>query len=1019
MSLVLVHLSDIHIENQEDYILKRSKGIAQAIYSHTSSDSTVVLVVSGDIANRGSEAQYQLAEEFLLGITGAIESERKINVDIVVCPGNHDCQFGNDAARSFMIDKIIEDNVETVNEEVLMSCVSHQEEYFRFEKKISGEMTGDSLWKHKEIICDGKKLSFESINLSWCSKVRECQGELVFPFEKYSKKMLNDECDYRILFMHHPINWILHSSARSFRNSVRPLCSMVFTGHEHVSNAVDYSDIESGNTSNFEAPVLQDRKTNDSGFSIVDFDVSNGSHKYSVYAYNSDSEMYIANQVRTMNEQYGFNKSLSFNGVFLEKIEDCGAYFRNSNTSNMRLSDIFVYPELKIKGKDEAGAKSDYISSENLRNPRDYARGVILSGDDNCGSSSLLYSLMVEYLNLGYMPVFLKGSDLKKSTSENINHQIKKALRSQYRQDNAVEVFEQKEKCKKIILIDDFNETKIKSSKAREMIFSYLFDISEKVLITVDKFFEVGELMAKSRSSTFSTFDHYELEQFGYRKRTELINKWYTLGQIDSETESEVVAKCTIAERLMDTVMDKSIVTPHPIFLLTFLQSIEAGQSSQLLDSALGDYYKFLLTQSYLEVGVGKELIGQEFDYAMHLARFFDSKDTVAISRSEFVNFNEEFSRTWQEVDFSKKERLLLKTKVLTRNGDYYEFRYSYNYYYLIGRYMAKYILDDDVQSDISKYIEHLYVKKYANTILFLAHHASSDNVLYLLKKAADDLFIEHSIADFNDEDSIICELIRHAPHFEYSEKDPVQSRKLLSEHRDRAEDSSEFEREEEFDSADNIDGMSKLTMLFKTIEILGEVLKSNPTSFERFKKVEVLKSMFNAPLRALQDFYGFLEDNPNTLIEAIENDISKKSKDINESDRAVFARLVVSKIIQAVSASFIIRTAQVANSEGLSADIPSAIEGSQALSMELIDIAISLDNYKSLDRNKISKFHGEHKKNMLASKILNILLINRLHLYKTSERDMQWLQSALGYDLDAQHKLGYRRRTKKKSLVS
>ena len=506
MSLVLVHLSDIHIENKEDYILRRSKGVAQAIYRHASSESKVVLVVSGDIANKGSEEQYQLAEEFLLEIRDAIESEKEINVEVVVCPGNHDCQFGNDAARSFMIDKIIEDNVETVKEEVLMSCVNHQNEYFKFEKRVSGEITGDNLWRHKEIIYEEKKISFESINLSWCSKIRECQGELVFPFEKYSKKMLNDECDYRILFMHHPINWLLHSSARSFRNSVRPLCSMVFTGHEHVPNAVDYSDIESGNTSNFEAPVLQDRKTNESGFSIVDFDVSNGSHKYSIYAYDSDSEMYIANQVRTMNEQDGFNKSLCFNSVFLEKIEDCGAYFRNSNTSNLRLSDIFVYPELKIKGKDEAGAKSDYISSENLKNPRDYARGIILSGDDNCGSSSLLYSLMIEYLNLGYMPVLLRGLDFKKATSENIDHQIKKAVKLQYRQENAFEIFEQKEKSKKIILIDDFNETKIKSSKAREVIFNHLFDISDKVLITVDKFFEVGELMAKSRSSIFSTF---------------------------------------------------------------------------------------------------------------------------------------------------------------------------------------------------------------------------------------------------------------------------------------------------------------------------------------------------------------------------------------------------------------------------------------------------------------------------------------------------------------------------------
>ncbi|MFC3680208.1 metallophosphoesterase [Bacterioplanoides pacificum] len=1019
MSLVIVHLSDIHIEDERDFILSRSEKISRAIFKHAQDGGHVVLMISGDVANKGTREQYELAEKFLFSIKGNLEKERDVNIDFVICPGNHDCEFKSDPTRSFMIDKIIEDNVEEVDEEVILSCLNHQESYFEFENKISPESKGDKLWRQKEITYGGKVIAFESVNLSWCSKLRECQGELVYPFESYSKKMINEGCDYRILLMHHPLNWLLHSSGRSFRNSVRPMCNMVFTGHEHVPNAVDYSDIESGETSNFEASVLQDRSTHESGFSVIDFDVTTGGQEYSIYAYDLDSDMYIASQVRVMTGNEGFDNSLSFSEEFFDKVEDPGACFKNSNASNLRLSDIFVYQELKQKGKEDGGGKSTFQSSCFMIKPGELSKGTILSGEDNCGSSSLLYSLMLKYLNQGYMPVFIKGSNFKKSTLDNVNHQIKKAVDYQYGKDGSYEVFLQKERDKKILLIDDFNETKVKSYKGRESIFNHLYSSFDKVIVTVDKFFEVGELMSDQRRSVFSDFDHYEIEQFGYRKRTELINKWYTLGQLDSESEGDVVAKCTTAERLMDIVMDRSIVSPHPIFILTFLQSIEAGQASKLLDSALGDYYNFLLSQSYLDAGVGKDLIGQEFDYAMHLARFFNVRDTTSISKSEFLEFNDEFSKTWQEVDFSKKERLLLRAKVLVRNGDYYEFRYSYNYYFLIGRFMAKYILAEDVQRDVENYVKHLYVKKYANTILFLAHHASSDNILVLLKNAADNIFNDHEIANFNDENSIICELIRHAPHLEYSKKDPVESRMRLSEHRDSAIDQSEFERTEKFDDVANIDGMSKLTMLFKTIEILGEVLKANPTSFERFKKVEVLKSMFNAPLRALQDFYGFLEAHPNALVEAIENNISNKSGDISEGDREVFARLVVSQIIQAVSASFILRTAQVANSDALSADIPGAISTSNALSMELMGIAISLDNYKSIDRNKIGKFYRKNKDNMLVSKILNLLIINRLHLYKTSEQDMQWLQSELGYKLDMQHKIGYQKRSKKTKLVS
>lgn len=1015
MSLVIIHLSDIHIKAETDEILEKSKSIARSVFNHLKDSSVVVILVSGDITFSGTSKQFSLALQFLKKIEYYIKKDRDIKIEFVVCPGNHDCEFNNDPSREFMLKSILSSDFQMLDKQIFHGCTNHQKSFFDFENSLSKSLIGDNLWKTKEVKVSGKSIFFESINLSWCSQKREVQGNVIFPFLQYTS-LMEEDCDYRIAFMHHPVNWLNHRSARDFRTNIRPSCNIIFTGHEHEGHAGNLNDTESGETLIIEAGALQGKSLVGSSYSIIDFDVDNGESIYTRYVYSEDDDRYCNDLIKKMDSVNGIGNAISFSESFRGKIEDCGGSFKNSNTSTLKLHDIFVYPDLKRKSGNKG--RSDYLSSKKLLNLSSFSNGIILTGGDNVGSTSLLYSLMNEYLSQSKVPVYVKGRSFKKSTPENIDTQIKRALKKQYQQENILDIHSQEFKANKIILIDDFDEARVKSEKFRNTILSYLSEKFGTVILTVDAMFEVSEI-TMLEGSIASSYEHFEIEQFGYQRRTELIQKWYDLGQAESEVEAEIIAKCNMAERLMDAEMDRSIITPHPIFLLTFLHSIEAGQSSQLVDSALGHYYKFLLTQSLMDAGVSADSLGQEIDYAMHLARYFDERDTLIISENEFREFNDYFSSTWQFSNFDRKEAIFLSAKILIKVGSNYEFRYLYNYYYLIGMYLAKNILDSGVQKKITRYVEHLYVKKYANTILFLAHHSDSDNILYMLKTAADELFKHNKIADFNDGESIICDLMEHAPEAEFNNKSPLDHRKEISRQRDAiTNQSDDLEMNEEKDLKD-LDVTSKLTMLFKTLEILGQIIKSNPTSFERGKKVEVLKSIFRAPLRALQDFYEFLEKHPDFLNELIEKAVSKKDVNISKSEKEQLSRLIISQVVQALSSSFIIKTAQISNSNSFVLDVPAALSDENALSLELIDIAISIDNHRSLDRRKIGGFYKKCENNMLARKILNLLIINRLHIYKTDEKDMQWLQSELNYDLKSQHYMGYRKDTKRKRITA
>ncbi len=70
MKIALLHLSDIHFEDKTDWIFNKAELIARAAVSSVFSDpvKTLIIIVSGDIANKGFESQYDVATGFFSGL---------------------------------------------------------------------------------------------------------------------------------------------------------------------------------------------------------------------------------------------------------------------------------------------------------------------------------------------------------------------------------------------------------------------------------------------------------------------------------------------------------------------------------------------------------------------------------------------------------------------------------------------------------------------------------------------------------------------------------------------------------------------------------------------------------------------------------------------------------------------------------------------------------------------------------------------------------------------------------------
>lgn len=1016
MTAILLHLSDIHLNTPQDPILDRAGSIAACLFSYLPMASKVFVVVSGDVAFSGKAHQYGLATTFLREIQKAILNEKALSVSFIVVPGNHDCDFvTNNGARKLLIKSIDASENPEIDDSVIDQCTTIQKAFFEFRDGLEDgdELAGDSLWRTTRFNVEDKCITFECLNVSWVSSIEEEPGRLYFPIDRYKAKD-NLDADVCLVVLHHPLNWFSQTIYKPFRTFLRQMANIIISGHEHHGNVGIVDDAESAKTAFVEGCVLQGEKgLVDSAFNIVVLDILAGQFSSTRYAwrggrYESTDEGSWSNYrdlpVKRVNP-------FPIADSFRERLDDPGAFFKHPSHRNITLSDIFVYPNLRKVGNDD-DKRRHFVSAQRLLSPEVTADGALVEGEEKSGCTSLLLDLYRQYHGRGFVPILISGKDLRRRTDSEIDTAIKRAVELQYGK-TYIEAFLQLPGNQKLLLIDNFDGSSMKAANARADLLCALKKRFGHMVVTTAAMFEMREMLDGDESRQLLTLQHYQLQPFGYILRSQLIERWFSLGADGTIDEAKLIARCDQAERLMDVVMAKTLVPSHPLYLLTLLQSIEAGRSGDFKESALGYYYQYLLTEAFQNCGVRPEKLTEFFQYSAHLAWHFHVRKKEELTTAELREFNEQFTETWVTVELTPRLDMLLEARVLCRVGDEYKFRYPYIYYYLKGQYLRDNLSDLDVRAYIEHCTRHLYVRDHANTVLFLAHHTNDEFVLNSIAEALHGLFRAHVPVSFDGDTSGITKLIENAPRLAYSGESPVEHRRRRNELHDQIDNGHDGLSEREENSPE-LSLIAQMTMLFKTTEILGQVLKNQYAKIPRARKVDLLEELFNGPLRAIRDFYDFLERNPDTLVMEIDAALERKGKIEDEVDRRAIAGRVVAGLVQIVTVGFVLRAAQSANSDSLSEDVGGVVKRNPTLAFRLIELGIILDSPKAIPRRKLKELNKDVEGNLVAARLLQIMVLNRLYMFKTTEQDMQWLNGELGIDLGIQHAIVYQERARR-----
>ena len=131
MKICIVHLSDLHISDKNDILLKRVTNLSDSIIGSSSEINEFLLLVSGDIALSGLADQYSLAKEFFQKILLAANKANK-SLSIFFVPGNHDCDFSKrNPIRENLVNTVSTDPSKFYPE-FIKACCDPQQNYYNF-----------------------------------------------------------------------------------------------------------------------------------------------------------------------------------------------------------------------------------------------------------------------------------------------------------------------------------------------------------------------------------------------------------------------------------------------------------------------------------------------------------------------------------------------------------------------------------------------------------------------------------------------------------------------------------------------------------------------------------------------------------------------------------------------------------------------------------------------------------------------------------------------------------------------
>lgn len=988
----IIQLSDIHFSVEINFPEEKLELLFSALKDDFLNCLVVYVVVSGDIANSGKSQEYELALTFFIKLLDLLRKRySSTQFKFVFVPGNHDCNFDLDT--HIRINTIKNVNYETIgnDDSVLQMCLKIQSDFWDFYSLINNDMPNNKIYYRIIDTISDKKLCFHCFNTAWMTQENEKPGTLFFPTKHFDELKSKNEFDLNIAVLHHPLNWFnpntLENNKKEFQNLLDDISSLQIIGHEHENELRKTENLDTKNSQTicFSCDVLQNHKDpTQSGFQTVFINLNTNEvrlrryrWKDDIYQQHSENEIILSEKTKRVVE---------LNSLVIEKLNRINIPL-NLNDKQVKLSDIYVFPDLDTLNLKSEDIIDDFIDSESLLDNSQF-KNCIFKGDSQIGKSSLLYMLFLKFYDKGYYPIILDGKDIN---SDNIDRIVQKAFKSQYTEDpTAYEKYKQINNDLKVLLIDDLHTIKL-NKNARHNAIKLFFDLFSRTLITIDTAYSIIPEIQTELKDTRS----FSIKPLGYKKSNDLVEKYLILKEPSFIDTPQIHLDKTkyIFNQLRQILGDK-LIPSYPVFVLSIIQALEYIPLN-LNETSYGYCYQTLIHHALNNAGVSKDDIDSYINIITELAFHMFTMKTDSINEINFEVYYEEYRKKFVAPGFETARNNLLNSMVLKKDSGSFCFGYKYILYFLVAKKIAEMIERPEGKTIVKELYDNLHKEKNANILVLITHHTKNYS------------FIEESILismlPFENTSPITLE--RHCNYYKLLEdivkeikqdviemnRDPSEERKKQLLTRDRLERKINQNTDEESDFDVN-EKIVPFLQAFRSIEIVGQIIKNRKGSLEKSILKEMLIELYNTGFRTVSYLGEMIKETKDELALKIEEKISPKDT-TQEIEKIIYKFLkfislqaclgVFSKLIYSVG---IKELREMYSEVAKEMDTPAA---------KIVSFSIN-SYYGKINMKELEQLSKEFKDNIVALQILRARIRSYIYNNYVDYRDKQKMAAYL-----------------------
>lgn len=1022
MRLMLLQLSDIHVKDSDNSVLRRAAEIRRAARAISTSVDGYFLLYSGDLAFSGKQREYELASKFCDEIKSFFENGSTPVFEAFV-PGNHDLDFstGNDA-RPVLLDSLTAGLTDiNLRGDTVAQILAPQKYYFEFIRQRTGQDLTQSqkLYHETTFQIAGKSISVHCINTAWMSNLQEVAGRLLVPSGLLPK---SESCgDIVISMLHHPHGWLEPNNARELRSALELISDVVLTGHEHVASSFRKEYSADQQLHYLEGDVLFDENQHRSGFNVILLDLENKS--YDINQCLWDGTMYVPTSLGSgpfIRNLARTKSSFRNTEQFLAKLRDPGTPFHHPIHKNLVLRDLFVYPDLRHRTGvlNPTGSPSPIEGRDALLAFLGGYSKVAIVGEESSGKSSLAKVIYEDLQNKGLVPVLLKGPDFDGFTEKDVRRTIKIGFEEQYG-DKSYQRFLQNEPAQKAIIIDDWQKVKYNPKGQTFLINKLTADFGKVIFLGTD-ILQMERITERGAISPFAQFEYLDIREFGLRLRGKLIERWHILGQEYTIDETDFVHSVKASEHKINDLMGKNLLPSYPIIILTMLQFDEPITSNNSTIGSYGHLYEVLITRRLAEVSKKASDLGTKYTYISRIAYSLFKKGKNSLSVGELQTLHEEYCREYKirlSIDTSLQE--LRTAQILANDGNCYRFRYRACYCYFVAKYFQENMANDEatLRDEVNYVADRIYFEDYANIIIFYVFLTKDNQLIQYILQNARRIYAGTALCDIARDTSFANRLLKGTNReIALVDADAAHHRE---EHR-RCIDQEEAEANvlteaDKIVYRDDLNDLIKVNIAFKTLRIMGQILRNFPGVLKGKPKFELTEESYQLGLRALGRIVSLLRDNTEDFHTYFAQMIrERKALKDNENldwaaDQALIwlTRAVCYAVIKKVSFSVGLQELELTYEE-----VRQVLPANS--SVDLIDLAIKLDHFRETPEADILELKERFAENQLTFTILRDLVADYLYLYVSDARKLQKIGAVLDISTKSpQYRLN------KKALVS